>query len=336
MVKKRGTRDYPVIVRQKVSYCIYYNSSEDERAVSLVNRQLPVKLGRPSESEPDVMKRAFRAFAQAPFSMKANSDTAKTITRKKFYQIASAYYADSLATGELARRARARRPSELSQAQCELAARILGSPVWNEGRIKFYRTPEEAASSSRTFVRLSIASGMPLVKFAEYLCQTCPEIVKRGRIDLIEDMCASTLEARRASSDVWAGRAVWRYSQIPRPRGGNLNPHALRPVNWRYRSGPSMWPYYSSFTFMLDAATVSSGDNMHDLWRQHAFQPSNVIYPPEVVQSHDPVGSQVWTTFYVVLHPDMGLVSGPDFMYQNQYRAAAASERMICCCLAQV
>ena len=86
---------------------------------------------------------------------------------------------------------------------------------------------------------------------------------------------------------------------------------------------------------MLDAATVSSGDNMHDLWRQHAFQPSNVIYPPEVVQSHDPVGSQVWTTFYVVLHPDMGLVSGPDFMYQNQYRAAAASERMICCCLAQ-
>ena len=54
---------------------------------------------------------------------------------------------------------------------------------------------------------------------------------------------------------------------------------------------------------------------MHELWRQHAFQRCDVIYPPEVVQAHDPVGSQVWTMFYVVIHPDMGLVSGPDFMY---------------------
>ena len=114
---------------------------------------------------------------------------------------------------------------------------------------------------------------------------------------------------------VWGGRGVWRHSQTPGPRGGGLNAHGVRPVYWRYSSGRSMWTYYNSFTFMLDAATVSSGEKIQDLWRQHAYQRSDVIHPPEVVQAHDPVGRQVWSMFYMVIHPDIGLVSGPDFMY---------------------
>lgn len=326
MVKKRGAKDYPVIVRQKVCDCIYYNSSEEERACALINRQLPVKKGRPSESDRDVMSRAFSALAQTPFKLKADRDIAKALTRKKFYQIASAYYPDYLATGELKRRARVQQPRELSRAQCELAAQILGTPVWVDGRLKFFRSAQEAASTSRTFVRLSIASGMPLVKFAEFICQTCPDIVKRARVDLVEELCASTLDARRAASDLWAGRTVWRYATTPGPRGGGLNPQGLRPVYWRYGAGPSMWPYYNSFTFMLDAGTLSSGDKMQEPYREHAYQRSDVTYPPEVIQAHDPVGSQVWTMFYVVIHPDIGLVSGPDFMYWGSKTVRGASK----------
>ena len=315
MVKKRGARDYPVIVRQKICDCIYLSSSEDERAASLINRELPVKRGRPSESDRDVMTRAFTALAQIPFKRKEDKDIAKGLTRKKFYQIARAYYPDYLATGELKRRSRARATRELSQAQCEVAARILGSPVWDQGRLKFHRSPEEAAKSSSTFARLCIASGMPLTKFAEFLCQACPDIVKRSKVDIVEDMCASTVQARQEASDVWAGRSVWRFSSTPGPRGGGLNAQGQRPVYWRYGAGPSLWPYYNSFTFMLDAATTSSGDKIQELWREHAFQRSDVTYPPEVVQAHDPVGSQVWVMYYVVVHPDFGLVSGPDFMY---------------------
>jgi hypothetical protein len=156
---------------------------------------------------------------------------------------------------------------------------------------------------------------MPLVQFAEYLCQTCPDIVKKGKVDMVEELCASTLEARREASDVWAGRRVWRYSHTPGPRQGGLNSQGLRPVYWRYGRGPSMWPYYNQFTFMLDAATISSGDKMQELWREKAFMRTDVIYPPEVVTARDPVGSQVWAMFYVVVHRKLGLVSGPDFMY---------------------
>lgn len=315
MVKKRGSKDYPVIVKQKVCDCVYYCCSEDERAAALINRQLPVRRGRPSGSEPDVMTRAFSALAQSVFKRDEDKATAMALTRKKFYQIAKAYFPDYLASGELRRRVRTKRPQELSQAQCELAARILGSPVWQDGRLKFHRTPVEAATSSRTFLRLSIASGMPLVRFAAYLCETCPDIVKKGRVDMVEELCASTLEARREASDVWGGRSVWRYSQTPGPRGGGLNSQGLRPVYWLYGSGPSKWPFYRSFTFMLDAATMSSGDKMHELWRETAFQRTDVTCAPEVVTARDPVGSQVWTMFYVVVHPDFGLVSGPDFMY---------------------
>ena len=315
MVKKLGSKDYPVIIRQKICDCVYYCSSEDERAAALINRQLPVRRGRPSESQPDVMTRAFAALAQTVFKRKEHKELAMKLTRKQFYQIAKAYYPDYLASGELRRRARTTAPKELSQAQCELAARILGSPVWEDGRLKFFRTPEEAATTSRTFVRLSLASGMPLVKFAEYLLQTCPEIVKKGRVDMMEELCASTLEARREASDVWAGRSVWRYSQTPGPRQGGLNSQGQRPVYWRYGTGPSKWPYYNSFTFMLDAATLSSGDKMQELLRETAFQRADVTYPPEVITARDPVGSQVWAMFYVVVHPEHGLVSGPDFMF---------------------
>ena len=315
MVKKRGAKDFSVIIRQKICDCVYYCSSEEERAAALINQQLPVKRGRPSESSSDVMSRAFAALAQTPFELQSDRDTVNSLTRKQFYQLAKRYYPGYLASGSMKRRTRAKAPRELSRAQCELAARVLGTPVWQDGRLKFHRTAEEAASESRTFLRLSIMSGMPLVKFAQYLCQTCPDIVKRGRVDMVEELCASTLEARREASDVWGGRSVWRFSHTPGPRQGGLNSHGLRPVYWRYGSGPSTWPYYNSFTFMLDAATVSSGDKMQELWRQQAFQRADVAYPPEVVTARDTVGSQVWAMFYVVVHPEFGLVSGPDFMY---------------------
>ena len=156
---------------------------------------------------------------------------------------------------------------------------------------------------------------MPLDVFAKYLCETCPDVVKHDRVDAVEELTPSTLEERRAAVDVWAGRSVWRHANTPGPRGGSMNDQGLRPVFWRYGSGPSTWPYYSNFTFMLDAATLSSGDRVPEVWWRKAYQRTDVRYPPKVVASGDAVGSQVWTMFYLVVHPSFGVFSGPDFMY---------------------
>lgn len=173
----------------------------------------------------------------------------------------------------------------------------------------------DVATASDEFRRLANISKMPLDKFGVYLCEACPDIVRRAKVDACEEFCAATLEARRAASDIWGGRAVWRRTSQPGPRGGSLDAEGQRAVYWRYGTGPSCWPHNNTFTFMLDAATMSSGDKMKEPYNRKAFQRSDVRYAPEVLQGHDPVGSQVWAMFYVVVHPEFGLVSGPDFMY---------------------
>jgi len=315
MPKLDGSTDYPQWVKQKVCDIIFAVSSDDERANALINLQLPTKRGRPKETEPDTMTRAFKVLAQSPWERQDEAEVAQSITRKQFNYIANAHYCRFLASGKIQPRTRTTPVRELSSAQRDLAARILGTPVFRDGYLRFHENASDAAAASSTFRRLACMSKMPLDVFATYLCETCPDIVRRAKVDACEELCGATLEARRAASDVWGGRSVWRRSSQPGPRGGSVNDNGQRDVYWRYGSGPSVWPYYNSFTFMLDAATLSSGEKMKEPYNRRAFQRSDVRYPPEVVQSYDPVGSQVWAMFYVVVHPEFGLVSGPDFMY---------------------
>jgi hypothetical protein len=315
MPRVHGCVDYPQWIKQKVCDIIFTASSDDERANALFNLQLPTKRGRPKENESDTMTTAFKVFAQCPWERQAEAEIAQGITRKQFLYIARANYCKYLASGRVLPRTRTGPVRELSRAQRDLAARILGTPVFRDGYLRFHENVTDAAAASSTFRRLACMSKMPLDTFGAYLCETCPDIVRRAKIDTAPDMSNVTLEARRAASDVWGGRSVWRYSSQPGPRGGSVNEKGQRPVYWRYGAGPSVWPYFNSFTFMLDAATLSSGDKMKEPYNRTAFQRSDVRYPPEVVQGHDPVGSQVWAMFYVVVHPEFGLVSGPDFMY---------------------
>lgn len=315
MGKPSGCKDYPQWVKQSVCECIFWSCSEDERAAALINLQLPIKRGRPSESQPDTMTRAFGALAQSPWELQEHEDIAKSLTRRQFNYIARKEYCAFLKSRRVKPRTRTMPVRQLTPSQRDYAATILGTPVFVDGYLRFHVDAKDAAAASPAFLRLQKIACMPLDVFAKYLCENCPDIVKHGRVDAVEELTPSTLEARRAAADVWAGRSVWRHSHTPGPRGGSMNDQGLRPVFWRYGSGPSTWPYYANFTFMLDAATLSSGDRVPEVWRRKAFQRTDVRYPPEVVASRDSVGSQVWTMFYLVVHPFFGVVSGPDFMY---------------------
>lgn len=315
MVKSDGCADYPQWIKQTVCESIFWSSSEDERAEALINLALPTKRGRPSESNPDTMTRAFRAFAQSPWEREEDEAIAKSLTRKQFNYIANAHYCRFLVSRRVKPRTRTMPPRQLSVAQRELAARILGTPVFTDGYLRFHAHAQDAAAASPAFLRLARIACMPLDTFAKYLCEQCPYIVALRRVDAVEELTPATLQARRDAADVWAQRAVWRHASTPGPRGGSINADGLRPVFWRYGAGSRTWPYYSTFTFMLDAATLSSGDRLPEVWRRQAFQRTDVRYPPEVLHSRDAVGSQVWVMFYLVVHPLFGVVSGPDFMY---------------------
>ena len=49
--------------------------------------------------------------------------------------------------------------------------------------------------------------------------------------------------------------------------------------------------------------------------REKAFMRSDVFFPPEVVAGPDNVGAGVWVMFYMLIHPEFGLVVPPSFMY---------------------
>ncbi len=315
MPRVDGCTDYPVWVVQKVCDIIFAVSNEDERCNALINQRLPTRRGRPAATNQDTMTKAFEVLAQSPWEREEEAAVAQHLTRKQFNYIANKHYCRFVVAGKIKPRKRSTSVRELSRAQRENAARILGTPVAKDGYLRFHESAVAAAAASDEFRRLAGISKMPLDMFAVYLCESCPDIVRRAKVDACEEMCAATLEARRAASDVWGGRAVWRRTSQAGPRGGSIDAEGQRAVYWRYGTGPSCWPYYSSFTFMLDAATMSSGDKMKEPYNRKAFQRSDVRYAPEVLQGHDPVGSQVWAMFYVVVHPEFGLVSGPDFMY---------------------
>ena len=168
-----------------------------------------------------------------------------------------------------------------------------------DGDLRFHESAMGAATASDELRRLAEISKMPLDMFGVHLCGACPDIVRRAEVDACEEFCAATLDARRAASDIWGGRAVWRRTSQAGPRG-SLDAEGQRAVHWRYGTGPSYWPCYNTFTFILDAATMSSGDKMKEPYNRKASQRSDVRYATEVLQGHDPVGSQVWAMFYVV------------------------------------
>lgn len=163
---------------------------------------------------------------------------------------------------------------------------------------------------------LASVSGMPLPLLGKFLLQHRPEILHYGVLDQVGAMTADTLRLRREAADLWAGRTAWRTVSTPGPRGGVHG--GERAVLWCASRGNAKqpFPYYQNFTFMLDAATLSTVDKPLTT-DERGYSRVDEFYPPEVVAAPDNVGAGVWAMFYIVIHPVLGVVVGPSFTYHG-------------------
>ena len=157
-------------------------------------------------------------------------------------------------------------------------------------------------------------SGLSMPEFEERLLKSCGDILTFARVDQAQRLTASALDSRRKASDVWGGRAVWRTVSTPGPRGGRHR--GDRKVFWpRARGfGHPYYPYYSEFTFMLDASALSTAKPAPPK-KEKAYQRVDTFYPPELVKSSEHLSSALWVMFYIVIHPKYGVVVPPSFMY---------------------
>lgn len=133
MPRLDGCTDYPVWVVQKVCDIIFAVSNVDERSTALINQLLPTRRGRPAAANPDTMIKAFEVLAQSPWEREEEANVAQHLTRKQFNYIANKHYCRFLYAGKIKPRQRTTSVRELSRAQRENAARILGTPVLKEG-----------------------------------------------------------------------------------------------------------------------------------------------------------------------------------------------------------
>ena len=73
--------------------------------------------------------------------------------------------------------------------------------------------------------------------------------------------------------------------------------------------------YYMMFTFMLDATTFTNISKQGSHGGEKVFKRRGVDYPPEDIKAGHNVRDACHLMAYTVLHPFLGVVLGPDFVY---------------------
>ena len=178
---------------------------------------------------------------------------------------------------------------------------------------RYFRSVSECIGENPEFNRIFEASNLPSTQlFEKMLLSECSNFLEYGWIDTAQEHTDRTKAERKDASDIWGQRAAWRTVSTRGPRGGTHG--GKRKVKWPQGGKDNPFPYYRHFTFILDAAPMSTVATSH-VTREKAFMRSDVFFPPEVIAGPDNVGAGVWVMFYMLIHPEFGLVVPPSFMY---------------------
>ena len=132
----------------------------------------------------------------------------------------------------------------------------------------------------------------------------CPT-VESAAVDEREKLPDRTLMKRQAAADVWGRRAVWQTQ--PSPYQGLRNEPAMLEYMWDWD--------YMDFAFMLDATSFTNVSTKASHHGEKAFKRKGVVWPPEKTKPGRNIRDACHLMAYTVLHPFLGVVLGPDFVY---------------------
>jgi hypothetical protein len=285
---------------------------------SAAERSKMFKRGRAGDP---LLTKAFNAFKATKFS---NADLKKEqarITRKKFGSLVRTWLHRHNGSREALRCTRTRK-EPVTAAEYKEAATILATPKHKDGGVHYYRSVRNAIDVSPHGQRLEtifLRSKLSERVFSDHLLKKCPDILKWGRLDLRDKLPAATLEERRRAADVWSGRRPWLtiVHRNARLFDADLDNVAEKNVNKRYIYwNQHGWDIFWYFTFIIDATTVDNCKGQAQI-KTSGFVPANVVYPPEDVPAGAPATSSNHVMFYCIMHPYIGLVSGPWIMHNG-------------------
>ena len=83
--------------------------------------------------------------------------------------------------------------------------------------------------------------------------------------------------------------------------------------------------YYKQFTFMLDA-TVFDDKPKHVKDQQSCIKLKNKEFPPEEQKAPPSLKQATSVMAYTVIHPHLGIILGPEFMYTGSSRTSRVGD----------
>lgn len=198
----------------------------------------------------------------------------------------------------------------LSDEEGHELARLLGTPVNNNGSFERYQNIDEAMKKNSRVKQLVEKSDATCSMLHAWLTELVPAL-RYSADDCAPILPASTLKRRRHCADVRRGDAVWFHREptyssrrVSRPDGTMEKV----PVEWKEE-------WFGNHTFMLDATSVCNKEGeAHESYGK-VYSLTDEVFPPRLVRADMPISQSTSIMVYCVIHKHLGVVVGPDIMF---------------------
>lgn len=298
-----GADDFSPELRDLVCSCFVGVLDEKERANVLSGCELHFKQGRLGDPRVTRAWRAFETVVKIKHSLK---DEAGRVDRPNYRRILHEQLHNYISSPHGTSGHRKRRRITLTQAEWDEAACILGTPrrhrrkQWHYFRSLQECLAQAAHEESDRLAALFDKSKLPPLEFETELLRNC-SFLHYTKTDTQEELAKDTLKDRQRAARIWRGEDPWITS-------AQRNGPNLADLKWNS-------VYYTYCTFMLDAFTVETSKQVAKAIK--SFRCTNLVYPPEALPRMAPATKCVKVMFYIVIHPEWGLVAGPAAMYHG-------------------
>lgn len=245
----------------------------------------------------------------------------QTMTRKKFYKILLKWFERWCSTKECKHKSR-RKPINLNDAEWAELARLVSTPVQENGNLRRFKNLADAMEIPRVWELCDKARCLNHLQLLhEELLFKVPEL-HHGPEDRAARLCHSTLQKRRMLADKWVRAMPWfllprgpprRSERLQRDGPASTHEEYMQPDDHREVFWRPEW--MGQHCFMLDAVSFSDAEGPLQQQADHVYFNVLDVWGPKEEEPNKSPSEATTIMVYAVIHKYLGRIVGPDIMF---------------------